>query len=330
MAISKSSSAVTYHADLTLSVMEYMASGEGFVADTVAPVVPVTAMSDFFWKFPKGAWMDAPNNLRGRGGSYHRDNTPLEQDTYTCLSRGLEEKMPIEDQVEYSRWFGLANVVSLRKANQMRLSREERVLDMMFNRTNFPIGTLTGHDASNEWDDFTNATPITDVLLGVRAISIAGGGMISKANLRMLVSEVTYWNLCQCNQIRDGEIGLKYADTAFKKAILPPDVIARVLGIGGIDISGAAIRTGGSIDAPVVGDLADPDFALLYVKAQGNRDGENGLAVTFANSPLGGLLSVNTYTENQVSSDILQVNEFTVEKFTNQDAGYLIGNLKTP
>lgn len=329
MAVSKSSSAVTYHADLTLSVMEYAGEGLGFVADSVMPVVDVTAMSDFYWKFPKGAWVDAPNNERGRGGVYSRDNTPITQESYQCKSRGLEELIPREDQMEYSRWFNMSSIVARRKINQSRLRREERVMSSAFSRTNFPIGTLTGHDAVNEWDDHANATPITEVLRAVRALGINGGGMIDRSRVRMAISETTYIEMCQTHQIRDGIIGLKYSDTAFKEAILPPEVVARVLNIGGIDISGAAIRTGGSIEAPVVSDVADPDFALVYIQAEGNRELDYGLAVTFGYSPLGGMYSVNTYNENNRFSDVIQVNEFSTEEFTNINAGYLIGNLDT-
>ncbi len=326
--ISPSSTSVAYHAALSLVVAEYFTELDPFfIADDLMPIQPVEAQQDFFWRYKKGAFLDAPDNERGFGGPYQRDNLAIEQDTYSCKARGLAATLPREHQRIYEKWFSIAGVEAKRKALQMRLIREKRVMATWFNRTTLPIATATGHDETTAWTDAAASTPITGINKAKKALTdVHGVGALGRICVAMSANSAR--NVSMGAQVR-GELGLKYnADPTMKVAELSAADLARAFSVSKVSIGGAAYRSSGSIESPTLTACVPDNQVLVYIQAQpsqGQLAPTIGMGLTFAWSPMGGMMSVRASEDPKVNSDEIYVDEYSDEKALGGCA-YLIGN----
>ena len=199
MSMTSSLSNAVRRPDLQAFIDEWISNSmEGFIADQVMPVYPVDEKSATYDVIPAEAMLKIYDTERGSGGVYNSADWQYETGFYTTRDRGWVEILFDDRRREFDRRSGgdgAAEMITMMRAQKiMRRAREKRVADMVLNATNFTANAIT-----NEWDDFTNATPITDIKTGKESVRLASGMYPNT----LIVNEFVFENLLRCDEVRD-------------------------------------------------------------------------------------------------------------------------------
>lgn len=330
---------VTYRNDLSIFLASRLASIRGFVAPRILPIVPVAACEDFFYKVDPGPLMEAPDTSRARGADYGEVRVSFRQSTYRAKSRGLRVSIPEEDIREHNR-LQLQQIGAYVTMLQMMNAYEKRVCDMVFNRTTWPVGATTGHDAVNEMDDHANATPVDEVLTAKVAIAGNIGALANDGNICAAMSWRTAHHIMLCDQVRD-KLGYKYKDTVPGDALWSEQLLADALGVDEVVVGGLQYKSAGTDAAPTGTNFVDDKYILVFRRATftGGRAAGNdlpsseptvcGLGATFQWNEMGELFEAYEYTDSDTKSEKTRVDQYTDEQILLSGAAYLIGNCKT-
>lgn len=84
------------HVDAALTNISIMHRNQNYIADRVFQVIPVIKQSDYYYKFPKGAWFARGAKIRGPGAEAPRVEYRVATDLYSCLERAAAHPVPIE------------------------------------------------------------------------------------------------------------------------------------------------------------------------------------------------------------------------------------------
>ncbi|NDC63751.1 MAG: hypothetical protein EBZ59_07175, partial [Planctomycetia bacterium] len=269
---------------------------------------------------------------RARGTSYSRINMQTENDTVDCLQYPIEQAIDQRDIGEVGDIFPLESAAALLCESVRKRAYEKRVATLVFNRTTWAVGTTTGHDATNEWDDPDNATPYDDVNKAIEQIRLNLGG--SRGNAAVM-SIRTFRYLCQTKQIRDSVGGVKYQQVmSDKNGLLETQRVADLLGLDEIIVGGGVKNTANLNQTPSVSDIWDPEYCMVFrkgvpISARQINDPTLGLTFCATADGFAGSGMVLTYQEQQTDSYVVRSDEDKHEKILYTGAGYLIGNLKT-
>lgn len=84
------------HTDAALTNISIMHRNQKYLADRIFQTIMVKKQSDYFYKFPKGAWFRNDARLRGPGGHAARGGYQILSDLYTCKEYAFAHPVPIE------------------------------------------------------------------------------------------------------------------------------------------------------------------------------------------------------------------------------------------
>jgi len=158
--------------DLGLSVEEFDAVADlnGHIALQVLPVFESALQNAEFGRIPIEALLQNPETIRAPGALYNRGDWKFDKDSFATEEHGWEEPVDEREAKMYARYFD-AEVVAAQRAQGIVLRAAEiRAAALLFNAVTFSATSIT-----NEWDDYTNATPIDDVEESVRRVWLASG-----------------------------------------------------------------------------------------------------------------------------------------------------------
>jgi hypothetical protein len=158
---------------LTNYAYEYTQGREGFIGDQVAPALPVTKQSDKYYVGDKSAFT-IEDYKRAPTADYPYVEWSHSTDSYFCDSFGIAHAEAAETLYNADAQLRLGQKATRNLANKFQMAYEKRVADTFFNETNFTNGgTLTagGTGAGYQWSDYTNGTPIEDILDAVEAVA---------------------------------------------------------------------------------------------------------------------------------------------------------------
>lgn len=199
-----------------------------FIADRVFPTVPVKKQADAYYVFPKDAWTRSDAQMRAPATESVGTGYSITKDAYFCDTWALHQDVPDEvranadDQIDPDR---SATVLVTR---QLAIRRELRWAAKYFT-TGVWTGSTTGTDVTpgTLWDA-TGSTPIEDMRTQLSAVKLKTGFRPNK----IIMSELV-WNIVQDHP--DFLERIKYT----QKAIVTTDLLAAVLGVDEVIISGA-------------------------------------------------------------------------------------------
>jgi hypothetical protein len=299
--------------DLGGAIIEMMeASGDaGYIGSALLPSTRVNENAGVYPVIPKEALMKNVNPARAPKAAYVRTSYEYERGTYMTYEYGVEE---VVDDVERALFdqeaSGMADMLAAKRAADFLMrAKEKRVADMLFSATTVSRLNTAYSDGShtptitNEWDDFANAVPITDVKTAL-PIFRKGCGMLPDA---LVVSWTVYNNLTQCAQIKNQ---LLYTFPGLDISNLTTDQIARVLGVPRLIVGGGLQDTNGfGLDASV-SDIWSDEYAALVRIGDLSR---GGLGRTFVWTRDSGDLTVEQYREESVRGDVYRVRQYVGE-----------------
>ena len=164
------------HIDAALTNVTIAYNPGGFIADDVAPIVPVGKESDKYYVFDREDSLKTYEDLRADGADANTIDMKLSKDTYFCEEYAL--RTPITDRVKKNADSVLK--LEMRKTNFLKntllLSREKRVAAAIRNVANYASSnkiTLTGED---KWSNAAYAgDPMLELDTGIKSVYEATG-----------------------------------------------------------------------------------------------------------------------------------------------------------
>jgi len=324
--INHPSSEVRTRGDISGVLDAWARDNEQFIGLSIMPVVPVMVETDRFFKRSAASLLKRPDGKRASGTNYKRDATDLTQDTYECEEYGLEAVIDDKERARFRDFFALETMRAQDKAKELMRGHESRVAALLFNETTFPASGTTGVNLTNEWDDTTNATPITDLATGKQAIVNKCGEV---PNTLVLPNLAIFWALCMNNQVRES-LGFKYSPKNTGEAVIGADALAMALGVEKILVPrGRYVTNPDSAATASFSDLWNAEYAFLCVTDDSADPTRVCIGKTFAWDADGGLFTSESYRDDGVRGDVIRVRQNVDEKVLLTECGYLFKNVTT-
>lgn len=324
---SPSSSLATLRPDLAESFMEFdlEMDSRGFVADRVFPVVEVASQAGNFGKIPIEQLLQQRDTKRAPGSGYARGTFTFTPATYACLENGAEEPVDDREARMYAEYFDAEVIHTLRAYSAVLRNAEQRVADAVFNSTTWTGSTLTT-GITNEWDDATNAVPITDVEAAVQQI-YDNSGLWANA---LIINRKVFRNLRNSDQVIE-RIASSGAGSPTKPSDITEAMLAQVFDLPNIIVAGASKNSAAEGQSASPAQIWSDEYAMVCKVATSQDFREPCIGRTFHwaddGSSIGG--TVETYRDESVRGDVVRVRHDTDEIVLYTEAGHLLSNVTT-
>jgi len=295
--------------DLGGAVIEMLeaAGTMGYIGTTLLPIRKVGENAGVYPVIPKEALMKNVNPARAPKSAYIRTNYEYERGTYMTYEYGVEEVIDdVERHLFDQEAPGMADMLAAKRAASFLMrAQERRIANMFFSATAAArFGTVS---VTNEWDDYANATPITDIKGQLQAFRLKNGSTPDA----LVVNWEVYNNLTQCTQIIDQ---IKYTfGAALDIRNLTTSQIAQALGVPRLIVAGGLQDTAGFGLDSTIGDIWSNEYAAL-VKLSPMRESNLGSTYMWTRDANG--VIVEQYREEAVRGDVYRVRHYVGENFT--------------
>ncbi|MCK5606424.1 hypothetical protein KAR91_31270 [Candidatus Pacearchaeota archaeon] len=286
----------------------------------IMPIYAVPKKTASYKVIPAEQLLKVTDVKRAPRSAYQRDDWTWEEGFYNCKGNGKEEPIDDEERAELDQQNpGLADeVATLRAFNDITLNQEIRIAAKVQDAVAF-----TPHAVTNEWDDAANATPIDDVKDGVSAFRIQCG--YGPDGLQ--INYTQYKNLTRCAQIINQ---LKYTFPGIDISKISAGQLAQLFDVPEVWIAGALYDAADKGQDRNITDIWSNEYASLLKLSKGRDIREVGFGRSFlwtASSPADPI--VETYREEQISSDIIRVRHSVDERLIQSidSSGNVMSNI---
>lgn len=161
------------HVDVPLSNVAIGYKPHGFIADQIAPIVPVNKQSDGYYIWSQADAFRVDEDLRAPGTEANVITRSVTSATYFARNYALKDRIPFEDIENADAGFIFAKR-SARTAyikNKLMLSMEKRVAFKCTSGSN--VGSYSA--TASGWTDYTNADPIADINTALQNVEDSTG-----------------------------------------------------------------------------------------------------------------------------------------------------------
>jgi hypothetical protein len=317
---SKLDSAI-FRPDLGAAAHEYMEGDTmGMIGLQLMPIFRTPVASGGYPVITKETLMKIQETARAPKSAYNRGDWVYERGTFSTSEEGWEE--PIDDterELFDLEAPGEADYVATQRAvNILARGLENEIAGKLFNSTNF-----TAHSITHEWDDATNAVPISDVNTGKAAFRLQCGMLPDT----LTIAYSTFLNLLEVDQIIDR---LKYTFPMVDYNQMGSVELAHIFNVPRVLIGGAVKDTGGGGQDASISDIWDSEYALLSLTGNGRDLREPSIGRTFlwtVDSP--NMPVVEQYREEQIRSDVFRVRQYRGCEFiaSKNKSGSVVSNI---
>lgn len=246
------------HIDGALTQFSVMYANDDMIASRALGIVTVNNDSNIYWKYPTKNVMSFPNDLIGERGDIPSITHTYEQGNYNARDRGLSEfvSQKLIDNAD-------SPLDPLMDANMLVMmgvdwNQEKRVATLVNTAANYD-GNTTAVAANEEWNAATPGNPLPIIQEGKRSIL---PGMPGMTKLVAVMSLAVYDALC----INPYLLGLFNTNQGGRSAgMIPPDVLARILGVDEVVIGQAWQNTANEGQTQSLSRIWSDNLALLRV-----------------------------------------------------------------
>lgn len=324
---SPSSSLATLRPDLGGSFEEFdlAMDRQGFIGQQLLPVFDVAQQAGPFGKIPIEELLQNREVERAPGGGYNRAKWTFTTDSYATQERGAEEPVDDREAKMYRNYFDAELVSAGRARDAVLRAQEKRIAALLHNTATWTGSPLTT-TITNEWDDFTNATPITDVFAARQKVW-DGCGLWPNV---LQINRKQFHNLQQCAQIID-RIASAGAGAATKAKDITAAQIAACFDLERLVIAGAAKNTANAGQAAVLAQIWSDEYAFLARVCSTNDIREPGLGRCFHWSEDGSEVgaAMESYRDETIRGDVIRARHDVQEKVLYVQCGHLLSNVTT-
>jgi len=295
------------------------AEAQGFIALQAAPAFEAAKQSGSYGIIPIEQLLQTRDTERAPGSGYARGRFDFTKASFATVEHGAEEPVDDREAEMYREYFDAELVATRRARNVVLRNLEIRMATALFNATTWTATAIT-----NEWDDFGNAVPITDVAGRVNAVWDACGMWPDT----MIVNGKVARNLKQCDEVIDL---VKYAGFTDPTNI-PLSAIAQAMGLQRILVGEGAKNTAKEGQDVSISPIWSDEYALVCKTVQNPQDiREPGVARTIHWGEDGSTIgtTVETYRDESVRSNVVRARLDTDEIVMYVEAAALLSNVTT-
>ena len=323
---SPTSSLATQRPDLaTFLEFDLESENAGYVATEVMPVVDVASQAGSFGKIPIEQLLQQRVTRRAPGAGYARGNFTFTSATYSTEEHGAEEPVDDREAKMYAEYFQAEQISTLRAFSAVLRNAEERVADAVFNTTTWTGASLTTAP-TNEWDDATNAVPLTDVEAAVQQI-YDNSGLWANA---LIINRKVFRNLRNCDQVID-RINSAGAGNPSKASDVTTEMLSQAFDLPHIIVAGTSRNSAIEGQAATPVQIWSDEYAMVCKVATSADMREPCIGRTFHwsqdGSSIGG--TVESYRDETVRGDVIRVRHDVDEVVLYPQAGHLLSNITT-
>jgi len=266
------STAVTrYELSMPFSEFDLMLNRKGFIGPSVMKPRTVSIQSANVGKVPIEQLLGSRDTERNPGSSYKRGDFEFTTYSYACKEHGWEE--PIDDAtLAIYRDIIDAETIHAERAASFVCENYERAVATAIYDTSTWTGAALTTTITNEWDDHTNATPITDVINAKEKIA-SGSGLEANA---LILNSYQYSHLANCDEIVDR---VKYTNTATQSVMM--NAVADALGLKMILIAGGFKNTANQNQTASISRIWSNEYMMLARVAETEDPQEPCIGRTF-------------------------------------------------
>lgn len=300
---------LTGHLDAALTDFAKAYSQAGLVGDLVAPRVPVGRQQDKYWIFGREHQELTEQQLRATGAPAQRVRMSLSTGSYKCESHALAADIADEDRAGYTAG-DLEQDATQEMMDKILLKREDELASILTapaiitNNT-----TLAG---GNQWSDYGNSTPLTDVETGKASIR-KNAGVNPNA---FIIPDPVFQKLINHPAVIDR---FKYT----KAGAVGAAELASVFGVDRVLLASAIKTTAGTSDF-----VWGKDAVLLYVSPAPSRKDISAIKTFVWQGAPGTIDGMGVVTgrnpDPTAKSDIVGVDWYYDHVVTAVEAVYLI------
>lgn len=303
--------------DLGVAVDEYRRGPQafGWIAEKIMPPIFVPMQSSEYPVIPIEAMLSQQDTKRAMRGFYNRSDYETEMGFYSTKENGWEELLDERERKLYATLFDAELIATLRATGIVLRSQEIRVASKLFNAGNFDGGGL-----GIEWSVLATAKPIDDIAAAKNAVR-AKCGMIPDT---LVLPYVAFQNMRNTAQVADL---LKYTFPGQDIKSMSAAQLAQVVDVQRILVGDEQVNTAKKGKAAVLGEIWNPEYALLTVTAQTDSVDEPCVGRIFrwdeeSGAGEGGTV-VEQYYQDANRSDVYRVRNDSDERLlkTYDDAG---------
>lgn len=294
-----------------------------FIATRVFPVVTVAKQAGQFGKVPIEQLLQNRDTERAPGSGYARGDFKFENASYATIEHGAEDVVDDREREMYGEFVDPDVYAALRAMSAIMVNQEMRVANAVFNATTWNGAALTT-GITHEWDDATNAVPITDVEAAVRKV-YDGSGLWPNA---LIINRKVFRNLRNCTQIVNRAASQNFMDV--RPGQISVQALSEVFDLQVIVAGGTKNNANEGLAAspaqiwsdeyamvcrlPTSGDFREPCIGRIFHWA-GDGSSMDG--------------RVESYREEAVRGDVIRVRHDVDEIVLYPQAGHLLSNVTT-
>jgi hypothetical protein len=291
------------HIDRAISNVAIRYQNSGFVAEQVAPRVTVTKESDKYFTFTKGDWFrDEADDDRRPGTRAPRGGFDLSSEDYSL--KEIAQASPIPDRIRDNADQPLRPYEDASEwASQMvNLRKERRCAATLF------ASSVWGTDKTvdNQWSDFVNSDPATDIAVGKDTVRQNTG----QTPNRLLIGQEVFKYLRMHPDALDR---FKHTQTG----ILTAAQVAQWLDVDQIIVGSAIVNTAKKGAADSMAYVWGKHCLLMYVTGSPSIS-EPSAAYVFQKNAI----RTKRFREEAEGQDVVEVTLMVDIKRTANDCGY--------
>lgn len=275
-----------------------------YISGEVLPRVPVAQESDIYYVYDFSGF-GAPETLREPRSRYNQIDWTVSTDTYFAQEYGLEQ--PIDDR-ERRNSVGLLDLerdsTRILTSNLLN-ARERRVANLVKATASYPAGHSVTLTLAAKWTD-PASDPLGDMSRARTAIQQASGLTPTDA--------VIGYNVLEALMIHPDMVAF-----AGEGNLVTEDIIARVFRLQRVHVGSVLYNTAAEGQAVTLGDIWANDVVVFHrAPAPALRTPSFGYQFVAAD------FRTFTYRNEEITSDIVRVNEVVAEKLVAPKLGYVI------
>lgn len=309
----------------TLMEFDPLADLSGAIGMQVLPVLESAVQAGTFGKVKVEDLLRGHNVDRAPGAPYARDTRQFEDVSFACKEHGLEGVVDDREARMYAQYFDAELFVAQVTMADVLREAEKRIAALIFNATTWTGAALTTA-ITHEWDDATNAVPITDVNAAKNKV-YDGTGLWPNA---LIVNRKVFHNLRTVASIIDAieSSGAGFPARAQDVTIAQ---LAAVFDLNYILVGGGSKNTAIEGQDASLSQIWSDEYAMVAKIAVSPNFREPCLGRTIHwgedGSMIGG--TIETYGENRVRGQVVRVRHDTDEKVLYTGCGHLLSNVTT-
>lgn len=223
------------HVDVPLSNVVVGRRPEGFIADQLLPVTPVSKQSDIYYKYNHGHFRRHETNLTARapGTEAKKVHFTVTSDTYFAPNYALGTDWPVEDEVNHDEVLMWSEASAINISDRLMVDYEIRVANLAVGSTN--VQTVTSINTA--WSNTTGSRPLDDIMGEKENFRQATGLM---PNIAIIPEQVMTF-LRRNDQLRD----VLFGD---RGGLVSEQQLATLIGVDRILVPAAQVNTFGETE----------------------------------------------------------------------------------